>query len=78
MLISGNDEAYINQLMEAIGQQFEIKNLGGAKHYLGMDIERDNEGRFFISQHVYIDKIVQEAGLAEAKTSKFPLDTANR
>ena len=61
--------------MEEIGKSFEITNLGGAKHYLGIDITRDKEGRFGISQPAYIDSIIEEAGLTEAKTSKFPLDT---
>jgi hypothetical protein len=75
LLAAGSDEQVINQIMEALGRRFETKNLGEAKHYLGIDIERDNNGRFLISQRLYIDKIVEEAGLTEAKISKFPLDT---
>lgn len=40
-----------------------------------MEIERDSEGRFLISQPAYIDSIIKEAGLVDAKVSKFPLDT---
>ena len=75
LLVAGNNINDINKLMEAVGNRFEITNLGGVKHYLGIDIKRDKEGRFAISQSSYIDSIIEEAGLTEAKTSKFPLDT---
>lgn len=75
LLVAGNDQKLIEELMGLVGSKFEIKNLGGVKHYLGIDIERDSEGRFMISQPSYIAKIVQEAGLDDAKKSKFPLDT---
>lgn len=57
-----------------IGRHFELKDLGGAKQYLGIDIERI-DGEIFISQKTYINSIVEEAGLENAKESKFPLDT---
>ena len=75
LLVTGNDVNTTKRLMESIGRSFEMTNLGGATHYLGIDIEQDRDGRFVISQPGYIDSIVTEAGLTEGKTSKFPLDT---
>jgi hypothetical protein len=75
LLIAGNSEYVIDKLMEKVGTKFEIKSLGGATHYLGIDIEQDNEGNYMISQPTYIDTIVAEAGQQESrKTSDFPLD----
>ena len=75
ILIAGNNENDIKRMMKNVGKSFEITNLGGVKHYLGIDIERDRSGRFMISQPSYIDSIVEVAGLNNAKTSKFPMDT---
>ena len=58
---------------QRLGKHFELKNLGGASQYLGIDIERIDD-EIFISQTPYIDSIVEEAGLSAAKESAFPLD----
>jgi Reverse transcriptase (RNA-dependent DNA polymerase) len=75
LLVAGSNEDDMEQLMKEIEKNFEMTNLGGASHYLGIDIEQDSDGRFFISQPAYIDSIVAEAGLENSKISKFPLDT---
>ena len=75
ILVATNDTGVLSSLERHISQHFEIKNLGGAKQFLGIDIERQ-DGKFFISQQAYIDSIVQEAKLTDAKFSKTPLDVA--
>ena len=75
ILVAGNDETAMKNMMNFIGKRFDITNLGGARQYLGIDIQKDDGGRFMISQGKYIDEIVNEAGLKDAKVSKFPLDT---
>lgn len=74
ILVAYDDKHMMDQTMENIGKRFKMKNLGEVKHYLGINIE-SSDGKFFISQPQYIDRIVEEAGLREAKTSKFPVDT---
>jgi hypothetical protein len=44
------------------------------QHYLGIDISKNENGYFMMSQSAYIDKVVESAGLCDAKTSKFPID----
>lgn len=75
ILVATNSPELENQVMGSIGKEFELKNLGGVKHYLGIDIEHQ-DGKFYISQSQYIDTIVEAAGQQHAKTSKHPLDTA--
>lgn len=74
ILVATNKASFMNDLMKNVSRNFDIKNLGGVKTYLGIDIERDN-GKFVISQSSYIDSIIEEAKLADGKISKFPLDT---
>jgi hypothetical protein len=40
-----------------------------------MAIERDEAGNFMMSQRKFIEEIIKVAGLHDAKTSRFPLDT---
>ena len=42
--------------------------------FLGIEVENDAAGDFYVSQGNYIKKIVEEAGLVNAKISKVPLD----
>lgn len=75
LLVVSNEELRTNEVMKSIGQNFEMTDLGNAKHYLGIDITQDDDGNFQISQEGYIDKIVEEAGQEQAKLSKCPMDS---
>lgn len=75
LLSVSNCEKYEKDFMNIVSSKFELTNLGNVKHYLGIDIEKDREGNFLISQEKYIDKIIEEANLESGKESKFPLDT---
>lgn len=75
ILIASNDSLLIDKIQDFIGNKFEIKNLGNVSHFLGIDVKKDKENNFVISQSQYIDKIIAEAGLIDAKISKFPLMT---
>lgn len=75
ILTVSNCMSHEENFMRKIEDRFEMKSLGAVKHYLGIDVEKDIDGNFLISQESYIDKIIEEAGLQDAKISKFPLDT---
>lgn len=64
----------INRLAKQINTQFEIKDLGNVKHFLGIDVERDSDGNFQISQTQYITKIAESFALSDSKPQKYPLD----
>lgn len=49
--------------------------IGEINHYLGMEVERNKSGHFFINQKNYIGEIIEHTGLSNAKSSKIPLDT---
>ena len=74
ILIASKKEEDIIEIGEALGQFFKLTNLGTIHHYLGMEIERDQEGMFSIGQTRYIEKILKSFGLEDAKLSKIPLD----
>lgn len=74
LLVSSNCQDAIDDLYSSLSKNFELKNLGDAKQYLGINITRNEGGHFAIDQVNYIEKIIQEAGLQEAKSSRFPLD----
>lgn len=58
ILIAGNDISRMDEIMTSIGRDFELKDLEKVSHYLGNDVERNQDGSFSICMPRYIDKIV--------------------
>jgi Reverse transcriptase (RNA-dependent DNA polymerase) len=75
ILVASNNENLIGDFKYHLGKYFEMKDMGNVKHFLGIDVNRDKEGNFSISQSQYIGDIVENAGLNDGKISKFPLMT---
>jgi len=50
-----------------------MSDLGPARRFLGIEIEKKEDG-FCISQQAYIDTIIRRFGLLDAKPAKTPLD----
>jgi Reverse transcriptase (RNA-dependent DNA polymerase) len=73
-LVIGNNVDFLEEFMTKIGKDFEIKDLGMVNNYLGINVERDQFGNYLINLSNYIDKIVSEVGLTDAKESSFPVD----
>jgi hypothetical protein len=73
MMIVANDSKINKFVTNKIATKFEITKLGNIRHYLGLNVERDSSGNFMISQFHYIDKILMESKMENAKPSKYPL-----
>lgn len=74
MVMASNDENFIKEVASKIAEKFEVVSLGDIKQFLGMKVERDDKGDFYLNQKSYIDKIVQLANLSDAKHSNVPVD----
>ncbi|KAJ0440582.1 putative RNA-directed DNA polymerase [Helianthus annuus] len=70
MIITGSDKEEIAQLRENLFKEFEMKDLGGLKYFLGIEVLR-SQGRIFISQKKYILDLLVETGMVDCK----PVDT---
>lgn len=74
ILITTTKEETVKEFQREISATFENRCLGEVKYYLGIEVNREN-GIYNINQEKFINKIIKEFGLAEAKTSKIPLDS---
>lgn len=63
----------IHALKQIIANEFDIKDLGEIKQYLGIEVTRDEKGIFHLNQAKYINKVVNEFGLDTAKISNVPM-----
>ena len=74
IIIAFDDEDEIRQIGRQLSEQFEITDLGDARHFLGIEIERNMDGTYSICQRNYIKKVLDRFGLSWAKGSSFPMD----
>jgi len=74
MLIAAKNMSEVNKLKAQLKQEFELKDLGAAKKILGMKIHKNiQEGKLFLSQKKYIEKVLERFGMLDAKPVKTPL-----
>ena len=68
MLIAAKDMSEVDKLKALLKQEFEMKDLRAAKKILGMEIHRNRqEGKLFLSQKKYIEKVLERFGMLDAK-----------
>ena len=72
MIIAGDDEIEKQTLKERLAAQFEMKDLGKLKYFLGIKVAY-NRHVIFISQRKYILDLLKEIGKLGCKTTKVPI-----
>ena len=72
MIITGDDNEEIIELQEHLAKEFEMKNLGGLKYFLGIEVARSKHG-IFLSQRKYILDLLTETGMLECKSADTPI-----
>ena len=75
MLIASRNQGKICRLKAQLSKEFEMKDLGGAKKILGMEIARDRQrGTLCLTQKQYLKKVLQRFGMSEkTKPVRTPL-----
>lgn len=74
LIVASSLEADIDKIITRMKQHFQMSDLGHISYYLGLEIERDENGIFSIHQKGYIKKILKSFGQEDAKPSKIPMD----
>ena len=72
MIITEDDVEKISRLQDQLSTKFEMKNLGGLKYFLGIEVARSRQG-IFLSQRKYILDLLAEVGLLECKPADIPI-----
>jgi hypothetical protein len=76
LLIAGENEEDITTIKRRLSERFEMKDLGIARKFLGMEIEYGNDGSIKIHQDQYVQQLLERHGMGECNTVATPLDTA--
>ena len=73
ILITGGDAAEIHRLITTLSGQFEMKELGQLRYFLGIEVAYSKEG-ISLSEHKYTLDLLQETGQLGCKPTSTPLD----
>lgn len=73
IVITGDDFSEINNLKESLAAEFEIKDLGSLKYFLGMEVARSKKG-IVVSQQKYILDLLKETGMMGCRPAETPID----
>ena len=66
MIITGDDTEEIAELKKNLFQEFEMKDLGFLKYFLGIEVLRSKKG-IFINQRKYVLDLLAEIGMLDCK-----------
>jgi hypothetical protein len=72
MIITGDDTDKIKRLQECLSTEFEMKDLGGLKYFLGIEVARTKNG-IYLSQQKYILDLLSETGMLKCKPVESPI-----
>src|SRR5271155_3202362 len=76
LLIAGDNEEDIAKIKRRLSERFEMKDLGIARKFLGMEIEYGKDGSIRIHQNQYIRQILERHGMQECTPVTTSLDTS--
>src|SRR5579859_6527020 len=78
-IIFGKNMASINSLKAQLNKEYEMKDLGELKHFLGIQVHRDRERKIIhISQPRYARTVLNRYGMQDNKPASSPLPTGAR
>ena len=79
ILIAAKDMAAIINVKERLTSVFDVRDLGEAKYFLGISLDRDRtEHTLKMSQRRLAAELVEKYGLKEAKTKTVPMSPSVR
>lgn len=73
LIITGDDELEILRTKDNLSVRFQMKELGQLKHFLGLEVDRTQEG-IFLCQQKYAKDLLKRFGMLECKLISTPME----
>lgn len=75
--MTGNDRVEKEYLRDKLAAEFEIKELGKLKYFLGIEVAQSEKG-FFISKQKYALDLLKETGMIGCKPCDTPIEPGQK
>ncbi|RVW17952.1 Retrovirus-related Pol polyprotein from transposon RE1 [Vitis vinifera] len=73
MVVTGNDPKERKALQNYLSREFEMKDLGPLKYFIGIEVSRSSEG-IFLSKKKYALDLLQETGMLGCQPVNTPIE----
>ncbi|KAM1675199.1 hypothetical protein ACFX2K_041176 [Malus domestica] len=77
MIMNGDDQNEIQRLQKYLAVEFEMKELGELKYFLGIEVARSKHG-IFLSQRNYVLDLLAKTGMIYCKPVDTPIEQNHR
>ncbi|KAK8923657.1 hypothetical protein KSP39_PZI019078 [Platanthera zijinensis] len=77
IVITGDDVEEIKILKQKLASEFEVKDLGKLRYFLGIEVARSNHG-IFISQRKYTLDLLEKTGMSGCKPVNTPIEANHK
>jgi hypothetical protein len=77
IIVTGNHPMAVQSLLAQLSKEFDIKDLGPLKFFLGLQIEYQSSG-FFVHQHKYASDLLQKFNMTTCKPCRTPFVSLSR
>jgi hypothetical protein len=77
IVITGDDDVGIKDLKMQLTKEFEVKDLGKLRYFLGIEVSRSSKG-IYLSQRKYILDLLSETGMLGCRPALTPIDQNHR
>lgn len=73
MIVTGDDIVEITKLKTYLASKFDMKDLGGLKYFLDIEVSRSKQG-IFLSQRKYVTDLLKETGILGCQPIGTPIE----
>jgi len=73
IIIIGDDEVEVKRLKENLSKEFEVKDLGQLRYFLGIEVARSQKG-ILLKQRKYVLDLLNETGMLGCRPASYPID----
>jgi hypothetical protein len=77
IIITGDDEVEVKRLKENLSKEFEVKDLGQLRYFLGTEVAQSQKG-ILLTQRKYVLDLLNETGMLGCRPASTPIDTNHK
>ena len=78
IIVTSSSNEGVTTLLKDLNSEFALKDLGDLHYFLGIEVKKNKEGGFHLSQEKYATNLLNRVGLQDCKPSPTPLSSSEK